>query len=93
MAIDKKYGEVTLQHGDIPADEPVIVFRARDSVLPALLAQYHTLCTQAGSPVFHLDLIEARYGEIMAWQADHSEQVRIPSSDGYRLAWLAEGET
>ncbi|HEY5484425.1 MAG TPA: hypothetical protein VIK31_11555 [Propionibacteriaceae bacterium] len=34
---DSTYGKVTTEHGTIGADEPVIVFRAKDKLLPALL--------------------------------------------------------
>lgn len=38
MAVDGKYGRVTLEHGDIGEDEQVVVFRAQDSLLPKVLA-------------------------------------------------------
>ncbi len=50
MAIDNKYGKVTLEHGTIGEDEPVVVFRATDSFLPKLLAYYHSFCLRGGSP-------------------------------------------
>lgn len=37
MAIDLKYGRVTLENADIGEDEPVVVFRARDALLPKVL--------------------------------------------------------
>jgi hypothetical protein len=39
MAVDKKYGRVTLENGSIGEDEPVVVFRAQDVVLPRLLSR------------------------------------------------------
>jgi len=71
MAIDTKYGRVTLEHGDIGDDEPVVVFRAQDRTLPALLIEYRERCLEAGSPVEHLDALEATRDRVEAWQADH----------------------
>lgn len=81
MAIDMKYGRVTLQYGSVPDDEPVVVFRARDALLPELLAFYALFCTRAGSPRGHLDLINDRREQIEAWQRNHETQ--IPRSAGY----------
>jgi len=40
MGYDGKYGKVTTEHGNIPDDEPVIVFRGRDKIIPAMLRFY-----------------------------------------------------
>jgi hypothetical protein len=55
MAIDTKYGRVTTERGTIGEDEPVVVFRAQDELLPKVLAYYHQLCLEEGSPRHHLD--------------------------------------
>lgn len=86
MAIDLKYGRVTLEHGDIGEDEPIVVFRGRDAGLVPLLGAYRTWCAQNGSPDHHLDLIVQRGLEIQAWQREH--ETRIPNSDAY-IARLA----
>lgn len=39
MAVDRKYGRVTLERGTIGEDEPVVVFRAQDKMLPELFGQ------------------------------------------------------
>jgi hypothetical protein len=75
MAIDRKYGRVTTERGDIGEDEPVFVFRAQDQVTPWLLVEYEDLCRRAGSPQRHLDGIAAAREQIVAWQADHHTQV------------------
>lgn len=87
MAIDGKYGIVTLQHGDIGEDEPVIVFRARDVLVPALLDAYSVLCKGAGSPERHLALIEKTKTEVVSWQTRHPNHARIPTSESSR-AWM-----
>jgi hypothetical protein len=86
MAQDKKYGQVTLEHGHIPDDEPVMVFRGRDLLLPKLIGLYWNLCQQAGSPQAHLDLVSTRHDEIDAWQDEHPDQVQVPASKGYTEA-------
>jgi hypothetical protein len=81
MGIDNKYGRVTLEHGTIGEDEPVVVFRAQDRLLPKLLKVYRIFCELAGSPQRHLDLIDDTAARVKAWQVDHHTQ--IPRSDGY----------
>ena len=88
MGYDRKYGVVTTEHGDIPADEPVIVFRARDELLCPLLSQYHRMCEEAGSPGRHLGLIEDAYTQVADWQEANPEKVKTPDSERSR-AWLA----
>lgn len=86
MAKDNKYGDVVLEHGHIPEDEPVVVFRARDKHLPEILDLYHTLCQNGGSPVRHLDLINESMQEIIDWQNENPGKVRVPNSEASR-AW------
>lgn len=83
MAVDNKYGKVTFEHGTIGEDEPVIVFRAQDALLLAVIDEYRELCEQHGSPDHHLDLIDDTYNQIKNWQIDNADRVRLPTSDGY----------
>jgi hypothetical protein len=89
MGYDGKYGKVTTEHGDIPDDEPVIVFRARDLMTKALLERYDSLCREAGSPQRHLDLIEKTYNTFLDWQRDNPGKVRVPDSERSR-GWLSQ---
>jgi hypothetical protein len=89
MGFDRKYGKVTTEHGEIPDDEPVIVFRARDKLVPAMLTTYIQLCEQAGSPARHIDLVEGSKRQIVEWQRDNKDQVRKPDSERSR-AWMKE---
>lgn len=89
MAVDGKYGRVTLEHGDIGEDEPVVVFRARDTLLPKLLAYYHLFCMKAGSPKRHLDLIFNDRERVRAWQQEN--RPKLPDSEASR-AWMAPPE-
>ena len=87
MGFDGKYGRVTTEHGDIPDDEPVIVFRARDRMLPAVMRFYRELCEGNGSPQRHLDLIKGCRERIEAWQQENPDRVRQPDSERSR-AWM-----
>jgi hypothetical protein len=80
MAEDVKYGHVTTERGDIGEDEPVFLFRAKDKLLPVVLADYLDMCRRAGSPPHHLDGIDEAIDRVEAWQADHFTQV--PQSAG-----------
>lgn len=84
MALDHKYGRVTLENGNIGEDEPVIVFRAQDALVPKLLAYYHLFCLRAGSPKHHLSAILDARDKVEAWQAGHV--TKTPSSDALASA-------
>ena len=68
MAIDQKYGRVTLELGTVGEDEPVIVFRAQDAILPLLLGRYYILCEENGTPEKHLKAINKAKKAILEWQ-------------------------
>jgi hypothetical protein len=86
LAIDGKYGHVTLEHGaHIPDDEPVIVFRAKDATTLRLLAYYMLLCIKAGSPRRHLNLILNTIETVRAWQEAYG--TKVPDSETSR-AWM-----
>ncbi len=89
MAVDRKYGRVTLEHGTIGEDEPVVVFRAADKTLPKLLAYYHLFCLKEGSPRRHLNIILNTRDTIINWQKVYFRDVRIPGSESGR-AWMDE---
>ena len=82
MPIDLKYGRVTLERQrNIGDDEPVVIFRAQDRLLPRLLEVYRYICELAGSPENHLASIDAAAMRVKEWQADH--QTKIPTSTGH----------
>lgn len=84
MGYDNKYGAVTTEHGSIPDDEPVFVFRSQDALLPEVLSHYRQLCAEAGSPQRHLVLIDEGRARVEAWQDGH--RTRVPDSESSR-AW------
>lgn len=85
MAVDLKYGQVTLEHGTIGKDEPVVVFRAQDNLLQKVLAYYHMLCLEGGSPDRHLDLVRESRLAVMNWQ--EKNKTHMPNSESSK-AWL-----
>lgn len=89
MGFDRKYGKVTTEHGDIPDDEPVVVFRARDVQTPSVLRQYLHFCRESGSPERHLTLIEESITLFEKWQENNPDKVKIPDSERSR-EWMSE---
>jgi len=87
MALDNKYGKVTLEHGDIGEDEPVVVFRASDTLLPRVLAYYHLFCMKLDSPKRHLDLIFDSREKVLKWQEENGS--RVPTSENSKN-WLSK---
>jgi hypothetical protein len=101
MAIDRKYGRVTLEHGaHIPDDEPVVVFRARDKLLPKVLAYYRLFCWKAGSPRRHLELIDGSMeavelelidGSMEAVERYQQEHAPVTPTSETSRAWMDDG--
>lgn len=89
MGYDGKYGRVTTDHGSIPDDEPVIVFRAQDGLTRGVLAHYLKLCDQAGSPVRHQRLVAETLARFTRWQEEHPDEVRVPDSERSKK-WLRQ---
>lgn len=63
-------------------NEPVVVFRAKDQLLPDVLINYHDLCMKAGSPKVHLDLILESEKKVEQWQGEHGWVVPTSSHLG-----------
>lgn len=78
MALSHKYGKVLLENSTIGENEPVFVLRAKDKLLPQVLAHYHLLCLNSGCEDDHLSAIVTRHREIKAWQSAH--EVKLPDT-------------
>jgi len=80
--INAKYqtsGEITKNDGTpIPVDEPLMLFRGKDKVLPQLMDEYKRLSQAVGSPAEHLEAIQAATDKIVAWQKDNQDKVKTP---------------
>ena len=90
MGIDNKYGRVTVERSTIAEDEPVVVMRAQDRLLPDVLRYYEGLCEKAGSPEHHLQLIRKTRDIVRAWQKEHF--TKTPESEGIRPLTTEENE-
>jgi hypothetical protein len=80
--IDRKYqtsGDITKVDGTpIPTDEPLILFRGKDKLLPQLLEDYRRLCEEAGSPSEHLTALDEQIKTIKSFQAANTDKVKVP---------------
>lgn len=76
MAIEYKYGKITLEKGTIGENEPVVVFRAKDALLPEVLDAYYIHCYKSGSPEEHLNRIKETQKKIKHWQ--YNNETKIP---------------
>lgn len=79
MAVDRKYGRVTLERGTVGEDEPVVVFRGQDELLLPLLAMYEILCDVAGASQQHMIGVAETKQQIFDWQL--ANRTKIPTSD------------
>lgn len=73
MGVDGKYGRVTVEHvrsTPIGDDEPVVLFRAQDQLLPKVLEYYASLCAGAGCSAEHMRAVYKALGSVQMWQAD-----------------------
>lgn len=71
MGVDGKYGKVTVEKvrsTPIGEDEPVVVFRAQDKLLPRLLGKYYVLCQEDGCSAEHLKAVHQALRSVTMWQ-------------------------
>jgi len=92
MGYDSKYGRVTTEHGDIPDDEPVFVFRARDLLAPDAIDAYAARCRETARPEFHVALAERTAEDFREWQRANPGRVRMPDSEAHRERLEARDE-
>lgn len=77
MAVDNKYGTVTLSDNtNIAETEPVFLFRAKDALLPKVLSYYAYLCERSGSTVENVKEIDFARETIEDWQ--HTNHSKLP---------------
>ena len=80
--IDGKYqtsGVITKLDGTpVPDDEPLILFRAQDRLLPELLDLYVQLRQQAGSSAEGIAALQKHVDKIKRWQRQNPDRTRIP---------------
>lgn len=76
MGYDRKYGKVTFERGNIGEYEPVVVFRAKDVLLPDVLYAYVGLCmSRASVDPEHIKTIIDTHATIRKWHKLHGAKV------------------
>jgi len=84
MAAGGKYGEVTVEHGHIPEDEPVFVLRARDRCAYSILSAYEAVCRQEGSPHGHLAEVRSVMSRFKSFREAHADRMKVPGTGSAR---------
>lgn len=82
MAYAGKYGNVTTEHGLIPGDEPVVIFRAQDRLTGLVLEYYRLLCYDAECDATHMQGIADAQVRFREWQARN--YTKTPGPNGER---------
>lgn len=96
MAIDNKYGRIEFPDNNwikIDADEPVIVFRARDNLSTEVIKAYRAMCVQSETPQHHLDMIDRTLQVFKQWRNEHPDQVKNPDSNDWLKAQTEDPNT
>jgi len=75
VAVDRKYGRVTLERGTIGKDERVFVLRAQDRLSVALLRIYAVICRLSGSPDRHVEGVQDAIYDFEHWQSENPTQI------------------
>jgi len=72
-------GDISRFDGEaIPIDEPLILFRGRDRLVPQLLDHYKALRIKAGGVADKLELLQEDIDIIKTWQAEHHDRTKMP---------------
>lgn len=81
MGIDRKYGKVTTEFGNIGVDEPVVVFRAQDATLPDVLLKATQIAMILNSPARDIEILLNTFKTVTMWQHNNRKKVKIPASE------------
>jgi len=82
MGYSLKHGDVRVEKGVIPDDEPVFVLRASDSLSADLLSAYLKMALRhQGMDGDHITAVTHTRNVFERWQADHQDQVKTPDTD------------
>ena len=80
--IDGKYktdGNITKMDGTpIPDDEPLILFRAKDKLLPQVIENYKKLCQDAGCQPQQVESLGPLVQQVKDWQTANAGKVKLP---------------
>jgi len=82
MAVDRKYGSVTVERepGNVlnGTDEPVFVIRARDFAAVSTLYDYQSNARFEGCGEDHIDMVNDTITDFEEWQKAHPKRLKIP---------------
>ena len=78
MGFDGKYGEVTTELKDIPADEPVFLFRAQDTLAVLALDEYLEELNRNDRPESLCDAVGEAIERFLKWQGANPDRVKQP---------------
>lgn len=79
VLIGKRIEIIKTETGEVlPHEEPLILFRAKDTLLRRMIAFYRDLCLTHGSPRRHLDGIDAEGRKVEQFAAAYPERMKIP---------------
>lgn len=84
---DYEYGKIFTEFGDIPDDEPVVLFRGTDIHLPGVLKAYAGFCTFA--PHRQRALVTAKLLNVITWQDANRDKLVQPDGELSRL-WIGD---
>ena len=62
----------------LPEDEPIMIFRAKDALLPEVMKHYISLRRQHGQSDASLADLQAYSDELANWQAAHPDRLKFP---------------
>lgn len=62
----------------LPDDEPIMLFRGKDALLPEVMEHYIQLRRQRGQSSAALAELQAYADELTAWQASHPDRLKYP---------------
>lgn len=65
---------------EIPEDEPLFLFRARDALAMTTLIEYQHLCYDAGCAPAHVQGITDAIDDFARFKRDHPERMKEPGS-------------
>ena len=71
-------GIFKFDHTPIPEDEPLILFRGRDRLVPKMLDYYLQLRLEITDPKQNIPLLRSDIDAITAWQQANPDLVRTP---------------
>jgi len=80
MAFDGKYGRITTEYGDIPDDEPVLIFRAQDVTTPRVAEYAARVAGEVGATQGHKRGLRDAAAYIRHWQRVHRDRVKVPDT-------------